>query len=74
MASVKLIGLGYTDVEQKVPAGHPWTVRYGIADGPHEWDFSGSRQPMVFMHVLISPSSHNESGYLKDIKEYLSRS
>ena len=72
MASVKLIGLGYTDVEQKVPAGHPWTVRYGIADGPHEWDFSESRQPKVFMHVFISPSSHNESGYLKDIKGYLS--
>ena len=74
MASVKPIGLGYTDAEQKVPAGHSRMVRYGIVDSPHEWIFSGSRQPMVFMHVFISPSSHNESGYLKDIKEYLSRS
>jgi len=74
MASVKPIGLGYTNAEQKVSAGHSRTVFYEIAVGPHEWDFSGSRQPMVFMHVFISPSSHNESGYLKDIKEYLSRS
>ena len=72
MASVKPIGLGYTDVEQKVPVGHPRTVRYEITDDPHEWDFSGSRQPKVFMSVFISLSSHNESGYLKDIKGYLS--
>ena len=72
MASVKPIGLGYTDAEQKVPAGHPRMVRYGITDGPHEWDFIGSRQPKVFMSVFISLSSHNESSYLKDIKGYLS--
>ena len=72
MVSVKPIGLGYTDAEQKVPAGHSRTVCYEIADGPHEWDFSGSRNPKVFMHVFISPSSHNKSRYLKDIKGYLS--